>query len=106
MLAMPNLPPKGRSWSAEQARMVLAEQERSGLSVGDFAKEHGFNPERLCRWRRKLGASAPTGFVEVRAEANVAPLEIVLRGGHRVMVRGPVDAVALQAIVWALESTC
>jgi transposase-like protein len=47
-----------RKWSAEEARFVLRAQERSGLSVHAFAREHGLSHERLYRWVRKLGASS------------------------------------------------
>jgi hypothetical protein len=44
--------------------------------------------------------------VEVQSEGGrreSAPIEIVLRGGHRVLVRGAVDVDALRDIVVALE---
>jgi hypothetical protein len=95
-------------WSADDARALLEQQERSGLSLWRFATEQGFEPERLYRWRRKLQCSeqVATKFVEVRAEQGNASFEIVLRGGHRVLVRGPLDVVALRAIVLTLEREC
>jgi transposase-like protein len=105
-------------WSAEEARAIIGEQERSGLSVWRFAERHGLVAERLYRWRRKLRPekapgrrkrrleTAPVQFVEVQTAGGLAPIEIALRGGHRVLVRGPVDVDALRAIVAALEQPC
>ncbi len=96
-------------WSADEARALLERQERSGLSLWRFATEQGIEPERLYRWRRKLGGSdaAAPAFVEVPGMAmNDSRFEIVLRGGHRVLVRGPVDVEALRAIVVTLEGEC
>jgi|SRR5690606_12485672 len=95
-------------WTADDARTLLAEQARSGLSLWRFATDRGFEPERLYRWRRKLRGDKqlPTQFVEVRSEVGDARLELVLRGGHRVLVRGPVDVDALRAIVVTLEREC
>ena len=57
-------------WSEEEAREVLTALERSGLSVGAFAAEHGLDPQRLYSWRRRLGASAEhTAFEELMIRA-------------------------------------
>jgi transposase-like protein len=95
-------------WSADEARAILDRQERSGLSLWRFATSQGLEPERLYRWRRKLGEGhrPKAKFVEVRAGGDDARFEIVLRGGHRVLVRGPVDVEALRAIVVTLEGEC
>lgn len=94
-------------WTADDARRLLAEQERSGLSLWRFATERGIEPERLYRWRRKLQGDEQHSaqFVEVRSEGGVR-LEIVLRSGHHVLVRAPVDVDALRAIVVVLEGEC
>jgi transposase-like protein len=111
-------PGKGwNRWSAEEARAILDEQERSGLSVCRFAAKNDLVVERLYRWRRKLRPEkepgrqkqlkmAPVQFLEVQTGGNVAPLEIALCGGHRILVRGPVDIETLRAIVVALEQHC
>jgi transposase-like protein len=94
-------------WSAADARAIIEEQERSGLSVWLFAEKHGVVAERLYWWRRKLRpGNGSVQFVEVQSEGGrreSAPIEIVLRGGHRVLVRGAVDVDALRDIVVALE---
>jgi hypothetical protein len=95
-------------WSADEARAILEKQERSGLSLWRFATNQGLEPERLYRWRRKLrGSERPLQkFVEVLTAGSDASFEIVLRGGHRVLVRGPVDVESLRAIVVTLEGEC
>lgn len=78
------------------------------MSLRRFAMEQGFEPVRLYRWRRKLEGDeqVTSKFVEVRTEQDHASFEIVLRGGHRVLMRGLVDVVALRAIVVTLEREC
>ena len=94
-------------WSLEQARAVLKRQERSGLSVRRFAEKEGLDAERLYRWQRKLREERRRKrFVEVRAEGVVAPVEVVLRSGHRLLLRGATDVDVLAAIVTTLEREC
>lgn len=98
---------KRSRWSADQARAVLKEQERSGLSVQRFAEQAGFEAERLYRWRRKLRKGAESvQFVEVNAEGGGAPFEVVLRSGHRLLIRSVSDVATLAAIVTTLEREC
>ncbi len=49
------------AWTAEQAEQVLAAQGGSGLSLAQFAKQHGLTPERLYNWKRKLRAEPRPG---------------------------------------------
>ena len=95
-------------WSADEARAILEKQERSGLNLWRFATSQGLEPERLYRWRRKLRDSERLlpKFVEVCTGGSDARFEIVLRGGRRVLVRGPVDVEELRAIVVTLEGEC
>jgi transposase-like protein len=99
--------PRSQSrWTAEQARSVLAEWEHSGLSVAQFARRRGLEAERLYRWQRRLDAAVPSRFVEMTTETSTGELEIVLRSGHHVMVRGRPDEVALKCVVRVLEDQC
>lgn len=41
-------------WTPEQAKVVLAELERSGLALRTFALRRGIDPERLYRWRTRF----------------------------------------------------
>ena len=117
---------------ARQMRRVLAQWERSGLTLTEFARRHGMAASTLTWWRRvfrdaearpgatgageqRLGRQAgrpPRGgegaFSEVRlaAPALLAPAvwEIVLRSGHVLRVPPAIDAAALRAVVAVLES--
>ena len=49
------------AWSGEQAEQVLAAQGQSGLTIAQFAKQHGLTPERLYNWKKKLRPELRTG---------------------------------------------
>jgi transposase-like protein len=63
-----------RRWSSQEARFVLRAQERSGLSVHAFAREHGLSHERLYRWVRKLGTSSDHDPGPELADIEFAPV--------------------------------
>lgn len=107
-----------RRWSAEQAQLVIAAAEASGLSKRAFAQREGLDPQRLTRWEGQLGglrASRPSvAFEEIRLDAggvnrrveeraSVAPFEVVLRGGRVVRVAASFEEGALLRLVRALE---
>jgi len=92
-------------WSATQARRVLEELARSGLSTPRFAARRGLGVERLYRWQRRLRrpvalpAQRPR-FTEVVVTPSPAswPLEVRLRDGVTLRFAGATrldDAVAL-----------
>jgi len=105
----------------------------SGLTAKEFAAEIGVNVNTLSGWRWRLSnggaarrpARSVPAFLEVVAglgagggsaaslvakpltatSADVAePLELILRGGHRVHVPVHFDAAALRRLVDALEA--
>jgi transposase-like protein len=41
-------------WSETDARLVLAELERSGDTVSAFARAHGLSAKRIYSWRTRL----------------------------------------------------
>lgn len=43
-----------QNWSEADASFVLDRLEASGLSVAEFAREHGLFADRLWRWRRRM----------------------------------------------------
>jgi transposase-like protein len=98
--------PRAGRWTPEQARAVLDEIDRRGVSVNRFAADNGLGVERLYRWKRLLGrrgrssqASVPR-FAEltVRPRALGALIEIELPGGVAVRIGGETrveDAVAI-----------
>lgn len=114
-------------------RRVLAQWERSGLALTEFARRHGLAASTLTWWRRvfrdaeaqraatgdgeprrgRYAGRPPRGregaFSEVRlaAPALLAPAgwEIVLRSGHVLRVPPAIDVVALRAVVAVLEGS-
>jgi hypothetical protein len=96
-----------------QARWVLGELRRSGLSVQDFAAKHEVGSHRIYYWRERLKTSAlPTAqLVEVRmpeASAQRAPassgrIEVELLGGRRLSVSEGIELQRLEALVRVLE---
>ncbi len=58
---------RAKQWTVEEARAVLRDLERSGLSAFAFARREGISSTRLSYWRKRLGARSPeqVGFVAV-----------------------------------------
>lgn len=50
-----------RQWTVEQAAVVLAATEESGLSMRRFAVRHRLDPQRLTRWRSQRLATGTHG---------------------------------------------
>jgi hypothetical protein len=48
-----------RKWTAAEAEAALAELDKSGLSVVEFARSRGVAAHRLWRWRRQLRRAVP-----------------------------------------------
>ena len=104
-------------WSAEHARTMLAEAERSGLSDRAFARGRGIDAQRLRWWRARLGPAAaaetskpkvkPVKFAEVvarrSAASTAATIEIELANGRRVKVPSTIEAEALRRLLEAVE---
>ena len=112
-------------------RRVLADLDRSGLSVVEFARRQGLSPGALSWWRHVARRRAEEGagkrhqaprspkaraeFVEVRAEPDSGngatvdmadAFEVLVPGGCLVRVRGDFDATALRRLVTALGARC
>jgi transposase-like protein len=47
-------------WTDTEASAVLSAVDESGLSVSEFATQHGLDRQRLDRWRRKQAARVPS----------------------------------------------
>lgn len=83
---------------------MLRAQERSGLSILAFSREHDLSHERLYRWRRKLETSGE-GSKDELAEIEFAPVVMTnTRAPVAVTVR--IDGVELDvADPMAVEPT-
>ena len=62
-----------RRWSEADARVVLAEWRRSGLTLNAFAREHNLTNQRLWWWRSRLGEMVHETRVE---EVALAPVVV------------------------------
>lgn len=109
-----------RRWSREEKQAIVG--EIVGRTVSAVARRHNIAPSLLFRWKRELGTAtkpeAPA-FVRVGLPAPVADgghdtrvlphlpgngaIEIVLRGGRRVIVGKDADMAVLERILDLLE---
>lgn len=110
-----------KRWSTEEAGQVLAAWEASGATLGAFARTHGLSPNRLWRSRvrlcgkhpaagpafhpvRVLQGGRPVCFVGSAASDVSDPLELIVAGSRRIVIRGRFDPEVLTALVRAVES--
>lgn len=113
-----------RRSAAEWSEIVQA-WKASGETAKQYASRHGLNAGTLGWWRSQLSkqayiSAAPRPGRRARRNTSAAaftevvvkppapiesPLEVVTRSGHRVVVRGRVDAASLRAVLSVLE-TC
>jgi transposase-like protein len=94
-----------RRWNADDAGAVLKQVEASGVSVREFATQHGLDAQRLYRWRAGLGsaaAAAAPAFVEIKP-ATRPVIEVALRSGHVVSVPDGFSEETLRRVVAVLE---
>jgi hypothetical protein len=96
---------------ADQWRERIAEQERRGISVRQFCKEHGLAEHCFYGWRKRLcDRQQPMRFALVqtgraRAEpAKGASLELVLASGEKLRIGDGVDTVTLRAVLNVLRA--
>jgi hypothetical protein len=105
-------------WSPTQAQWVIAELERSALSIKSFAERHKVGWHRIYYWRARLDAPvlqtrAPAGLVEVRmpqaaqsiTRSTPTPslIEIELLSGRRLSVSESIELGKLGELVKLLE---
>jgi hypothetical protein len=96
---------------------LLSEFDASGQSAGAFARSRGIAPWRIynalqrrsgkTRARRGPAAASPgllpVRVVEAETASQAAPLELLLSGGHRLLIRGDFDPALLRRLLGALE---
>ncbi len=104
---------KRRRWRSGDASVVLSAWQSSGESMSAFTRRYGLDPWRLKYWRRRLAEDEAielhpvkliAGSVRGEASAGSAGVELVLRGGRRVVVQRGFDAELLEELVRAAES--
>ncbi|WP_233561322.1 transposase [Sorangium cellulosum] len=101
-----------RRWTEDDAREALAKLAQSGLSLSAFAVREGLDPQRLGRWRRRLGPAAMPPFEEVPRDQVGAVLagdgrterfEVMLACGRVVRVPESFDASALRRLLEVVD---
>ncbi len=95
----------------ERWRELIAEHERSGISVRRFCKERGIAEHLLFYWRKRLRIDRqPVRFAIVESGAALAQptvmteLELVLASGERLRIGTGVDAKTLRTVLEALRA--
>jgi transposase-like protein len=68
-------------------RQLLAEFERSGLSIAAFARQHGIGYSTFCAWRRRATSQPNVCFAEIELERSVLPEAIVVELGRQARMR-------------------
>ena len=125
-------PARRKRWPEETKRRIVAETLEPGASVSVVARRHDVNANQVFTWRRRYrdglpgGSGEATAMVPVRiapartvsrsnrpapgpllapVSAPVRPgvVEIELRGGVRVRIKGAVDGVALREVLSLLS---
>lgn len=97
----------GETPRAREMRDVLADWERSGLRLTEFARRREISVATLSWWRGRLRGRGPaTQFVEVRPTATDASrsmvFEVALPSGVLVRVPAGFDARALERLLATL----
>jgi hypothetical protein len=89
--------PAAKKWSA-----ILDEAETADLSMREFARSRGLNPNTLAWWRWRLKRSTPrqSAFLPVLVTPS-NPLELRV-GGAVIQVDGDTDLALLKSVVRAL----
>ena len=104
----PDTPAEARALSTER---LLAELTVSGLSTAAFARSRGLPPWKLynalqVRARRAAKKSQSAALIPVRVkelrQMRAIPFELLLAGGHRLLVPEDFDADALRRLMGAL----
>jgi len=104
---------RGQRWDAATRARLVAAAWAPGSSAASVARAHGLNVWQLYAWRRQLRAQRDRDpgagrFVPVIVAEDASPgstlptMEIALAGG-RVVIRGPVAADVVGAVVAALK---
>ena len=103
-----------RRWTQEEKRQIVAQTRIPGMTVAQVARRYDVNTSLVFSWRRdpRLGEedSPEASFVPVEVMAGAMSggsgsetvVEVVLRNGHRVSVRGELDVEALCRLVHGL----
>jgi len=110
-MTKPKTPDTSPEASASTTEQLLAELATSGLSTAAFARSRGMPPWKLynalqVQARRGAKSAKRSALIPVRVKeprrAGASPFELVLTGGHRLLVPEDFDADALRRLMGAL----
>lgn len=101
-----------------EMRALIEEHGSSGQSLAQFADARGVPRWKLYDWRRRIEQRDARALTEQRfatvkiveedsdrrRPSSGASIEVVLRGGRTLVVRGDVDGEQLKRVVLALEA--
>lgn len=107
---------KRRSWTLEEKGRIVDESLMDGASIAEIARRHDLNANQLFTWRRQFGFELDTASdvttilpVTITPECEMetgsgggSQMEIVLAGGHRIIVWADVQTAALTRVLKAL----
>ena len=92
-----------RRWTEEDGQVATAAFRASGLSVAEFAEQHGLHAKRVERWVARLASSPLLLPVDVRPTATPRLVEIAL-GARILRVPTDLDDAQLARLVRIVES--
>jgi hypothetical protein len=88
-------------------RGLIRQQEKSGVSVREFCRQHQASEPGFYEWRKRLAKELPVKFALVEAEAKApteaAAVEVRLATGERLRVGPGVDPAALRVVLSVLR---
>jgi len=86
-----------KRWSKADGRAAVSAWRASGLSLAEFARQQGFDDQRL-RWWRDLLEGRPRATPSVKRTATLVPVKVVGLGARPAQgtVRILVDDVAIE----------
>jgi hypothetical protein len=96
---------KPANQKADEWAERIAAQQRSGMSVKQFCKEHGLTEYSFYAWRKPLREQGPVRFALVERSARQqertaeVALELVLATGERLCIGNGVDTATLRTVL-------
>jgi hypothetical protein len=88
-------------------RELIAQQEKSGQSVGAFCQQRRIKDHNFYQWRKRLTEGLPVKFALVATDGGVpAPtgaVELMLTGGERLRILPGADAATLRVVLSVLR---
>jgi hypothetical protein len=91
---------------------LVSEQERSGQTVAAFCRERKLCAPHFFCWKKRLRASAPAKFLEVKLAAAIpaaravgdSRVEVILKNGRCLRVGPGFDRELVRTLAAVLES--